>query len=167
MYFWLGLRCCAGFSLVAESGSYSLAAMHGLLVAVTSRIAEYRLQDRHMGFSRCGSQTLELRLNSCGTWAQLLRGMQDLPGSGIEPTSLVSAHRLSLDYQGSLVLALLTKTLESSSLQIEDGNFPGGPVAKTPFFQHSSLGLIPGQGTSSHMLLLRPRAAKSINKNKH
>ena len=39
------------------------------------------------GLSSCGSQTLEHRLNSCGTWAQLLCGMWDLPGSGIEPVS--------------------------------------------------------------------------------
>ena len=30
----LGLRCCVGFSLVAESGGYSLVMAHGLLIAV-------------------------------------------------------------------------------------------------------------------------------------
>ena len=33
----MGLRCCAGFSLVAASGGY-------FLVAVTSLVAEHRLQ---------------------------------------------------------------------------------------------------------------------------
>ena len=42
---------------------------------------------RHMGFSSCGLQALEHRLSSCGTWAQLLRGMWDLPGAGLEPVS--------------------------------------------------------------------------------
>ena len=34
-----------------------------------------------------GSWSLEHRLNSCGAWAQLLQGMWDLPGLGIEPIS--------------------------------------------------------------------------------
>ena len=32
-----------GFSLVAESRGYSLAAVHGLLIAVASLVAEHRL----------------------------------------------------------------------------------------------------------------------------
>ena len=36
----LGPLCCLGFSLVSESGGYSLAAMHGLLIAVASLVAE-------------------------------------------------------------------------------------------------------------------------------
>ena len=39
------------------------------------------------GLSSCGSRALEHRLSSCGTWAQLLCGMWDLPGPGIEPMS--------------------------------------------------------------------------------
>lgn len=35
----LGLRCCAGFSLVAESGGYSTVAGCGLLMAVDSFVA--------------------------------------------------------------------------------------------------------------------------------
>ena len=37
--------------------------------------------------SSYGSRALEHRLSSCGTWAQLLRGMWDLPGPGLEPMS--------------------------------------------------------------------------------
>ena len=33
-----GLCCCAGFSLVAEGGGYSLVVVHGLLVAVVSLV---------------------------------------------------------------------------------------------------------------------------------
>ena len=65
------------------------------------------------------------------------------------------------------------------------GNFPAGPVAKTPSPNAGGLGLIPSQGTRSHMpqlrirtlqlkdpashnqrsqvLQLRPNAAKCIN----
>ena len=40
------------------------------------------------------------------------------------------------------------------------GDFPRGPVAKTPCSQRRGLGLIPGQGTRSHMPQLRPSTAK-------
>ena len=39
------------------------------------------------GLNKCGSQALEFRLDSCDTWALLLRGMWDLPRLGIEPWS--------------------------------------------------------------------------------
>ena len=39
----LGLRCCAGFSLVLESRGYSLPAILRLLVAVASLVAEHGL----------------------------------------------------------------------------------------------------------------------------
>ena len=39
----LGLRCCAGLSLVLESRGYSLAAVLRLLVAVASLVAEHGL----------------------------------------------------------------------------------------------------------------------------
>ena len=39
------------------------------------------------GLSSCGTWALECRLSSCGTRAQLLRGMWDLPGPGLEPMS--------------------------------------------------------------------------------
>ena len=38
----LGLRCCVGFSLVAASGGYPPAAVHRLLTAVASLVAEHR-----------------------------------------------------------------------------------------------------------------------------
>ena len=40
----LGLHCCAGFSLGAVSKGYSLVAVCGLLVAVTSLVAEHRFE---------------------------------------------------------------------------------------------------------------------------
>ena len=62
----------AGLSLVSANGGYSLVAVHGLLVAAVSLVAEHRL-------------------SSCGAWAELLHGMWDLPGLGIEPMSLALA----------------------------------------------------------------------------
>ena len=46
-----------------------------------------------VGFSSCGSWALERRLSSCGARAQLLHGMWDLPGPGIEPVSPAFAGR--------------------------------------------------------------------------
>ena len=39
------------------------------------------------GLSSCGLQALERRISSCGSRAQLLRGMWDLPRPGLEPVS--------------------------------------------------------------------------------
>ena len=70
----LGLFCCVGFSLVAESGDYSLAVVLGLHL-VSSLAAELKLEGTWVsgvaarGLSCCGSQALERRLNSCGTRA--------------------------------------------------------------------------------------------------
>jgi len=62
----LDLCCCADFSLVA---------MLGLLIAVTSFIAEHGLEGEQaslataVGFSSCSSRALEHKLSSCGIWA--------------------------------------------------------------------------------------------------
>ena len=72
------------FSLVGESGGYSLVMMCGLLILVASLVAEHRFYMAR-GLSRCGSRALEHRLYSCGTRAQLLHGLWDLPGPGIKP----------------------------------------------------------------------------------
>ena len=72
------------FSLVGESGGYSLVMVCGLLILMASLVAEHRFYMAH-GLSRCGSRALKHRLYSCGTWAQLLRGLWDLPGPGIKP----------------------------------------------------------------------------------
>ena len=64
----LGLRCCArAFSSCGEQGLLFVA-VRGLLTVVASLVAEYRL-------------------SSCGARAQLLHGMWDLPGPGLEPMS--------------------------------------------------------------------------------
>ena len=65
----LGLGCCSGFSLV---GGHSLGVVWGCLIVVASRFL---------------APALEQRLNSCRARAYLLRGMWDLPRSGIKPVS--------------------------------------------------------------------------------
>ena len=59
--------------------------VRGLLIAVASLVAEHGLQAH--GLSSCSLQALGRRLSSCGARAQLLRGMWDLPGSGLKPVS--------------------------------------------------------------------------------
>ena len=77
----LGLRFCArAFSTCDEQGPL-LIAVRGPLTVAASLVAEHKLQTR--------------RLSSCGSWAQLLRGMWDLPRPGLEPMSLALAGRFS------------------------------------------------------------------------
>ena len=77
----LGLRFCArAFSSCGEWGPLFIA-VRGLLTIAASLVAEQRLQT--------------LRLSSCGSRAQLLRGMWDLPRPGLEPMSPALAGRFS------------------------------------------------------------------------
>ena len=85
----LGLCCCVPLSLVAARGGHPSFQCAGfslrwpLLLRSTG--------SRCVGFSSCGSRSLEHKLSSCGTRAQLLHGMWDLPGPGLEPVSPASA----------------------------------------------------------------------------
>ena len=77
----LGLRFCArAFSSCGERGPLFIA-VRGPLTIAASLVAEQRLQTR--------------RLSSCGSRAQLLRGMWDLPRPGLEPVSPALAGRFS------------------------------------------------------------------------
>ena len=77
----LGPRFCArAFSSCGKRGPLFIAA-RGPLTTAASLVAEHRLQTR--------------RLSSCGSQAQLLRGMWDLPRPGLEPVSPALAGRLS------------------------------------------------------------------------
>ena len=60
-------------------------AVHRLPNAVASLAAEQG--SRHAGLSNCSSRALRPRLGSCGTEAELLRGMWHPPGSGVEAAS--------------------------------------------------------------------------------
>ena len=77
----LGLRFCArAFSSCGKWGPPFIA-VRGPLTIAASLVAEHRLQTR--------------RLSSCGSRAQLLRGMGDPPRPGLEPVSPALAGRLS------------------------------------------------------------------------
>ena len=77
----LGLRFCAkAFSSCGERGPLFIA-VRGPLTIAASLVAEHGLQTR--------------RLSKCGSRAQLLRGMWDLPRPGLEPVSPALAGRLS------------------------------------------------------------------------
>ena len=69
----LGLSSCArAFSSCGKWGTLFIA-VRGPLIIVASLVAEHRLQMR--------------RLSNCGSRAQLLHGMWDLPGPGLKPVS--------------------------------------------------------------------------------
>ena len=75
----LGLRFCArAFSSCGKQGPLFIA-VRGPLTIAASLVAEHRLQTR--------------RLSSCGSRAQLLRGMWDPPRPGLEPVSPALAGR--------------------------------------------------------------------------
>ena len=77
----LGLRFCARtFSSCGKLGPLLIAVRRPLTIAA-SLVAEHRLQAR--------------RLSNCGSRAQLLRGMWDLPRPGLEPVCPALAGRFS------------------------------------------------------------------------
>ena len=77
----LGLRFCArAFSSRGKRGPLLIAVRRRLTI-VASLVAEHRLQTH--------------RLSNCGSWAQLLRDMWDLPRPGLEPVSPALAGRFS------------------------------------------------------------------------
>ena len=91
----LSLRFCArAFSSCGKWGPL-LIAVRGPLTTAAPPIAGHRLQTR--------------RLSSCGSRAQLLRGMWDFPRPGLEPVSPALAGRLSTTAPpGKPFLTLLT-----------------------------------------------------------
>ena len=77
----LGLRFCArAFSSCGKQGPLFIAVRRPLTIT-TSLVAEHWLQTR--------------RLSNCGSRAQLLCGMWDLPRPGLEPVSPALAGRFS------------------------------------------------------------------------
>ena len=77
----LGLRFCVrAFSSCGKRGPLFIV-VRGPLTITASLVAEHRLQTR--------------RLSSCGSRAQLLRGMWDLPRPGLELVSPALAGRFS------------------------------------------------------------------------
>ena len=90
----LGLCFCVrAFSSCGKWGPL-LIVVCGPLIIVASLVAEHRLQ-------MC-------RLSNCGSWAQSLCGMWDLPRPGLEPVSLHwQADSQPLRHQGSHYLGFL------------------------------------------------------------
>ena len=77
----MGLRFCArAFSSCGERGPLFIAVRRPLTIAA-SLVVEHRLQTR--------------RLSNCGSRAQPLRGMWDLPRPGLKPVSPALAGRFS------------------------------------------------------------------------
>ena len=74
-----------GLFVFAVSRGYSVVAVLGF--SMWWLLLLQSTDSRGVDFSTCGSQALELRLNSCGERAQLLRGMWDPPGPGIKLVS--------------------------------------------------------------------------------
>ena len=72
--------CARAFSSCGKWGPLFITVRRPLII-VASLVAEHRLQMR--------------RLSNCGSWAQLLRGMWDLPRPGLEPVSPALAGRFS------------------------------------------------------------------------
>ena len=101
----LGLRFCVrAFSSCGERGPLFIT-VHSPLTVVASLVAEHRLQTR--------------KLSSCGSWAQLLRGMWDLPRPGLEPVTPELAGRFSTtEPPGKPLLQVLCLMLP---LQLWDG----------------------------------------------
>ena len=77
----LGLRFCArAFSSCGKRGPLFIAVRRPLTITA-SPVAEHRLQT--------------CKLSNCGSRAQLLRGLWDLPRPGLEPVSPALAGRFS------------------------------------------------------------------------
>ena len=72
--------CARAFSSCGKWGPL-FTAVRGPLIIVASLVAEHRLQT--------------LRLSNCGSRAQPLRGMWDLPRPGLEPVSPALTGRFS------------------------------------------------------------------------
>ena len=77
----LGLRFCTRAFSSCGKREQLFIVVRGPLIIVASLVAEHRLQTR--------------RLSNCGSRAQLLHGMWDLPRPGLEPVSPALAGRLS------------------------------------------------------------------------
>ena len=77
----LGFHFCARTFSSCGKWEPLFIVVHGPLTIAASLVAEHRLQTR--------------RLSSCGSWAQLLRGMWDPPRPGLEPMSPALAGRFS------------------------------------------------------------------------
>ena len=124
----LGLRFCArAFSSCGERGPLFIA-MRGPLTITASLVAEHRLQMH--------------RLSRCGSRAQLLRGMWDLPGPGLEPVSPALAGRFSTTVPPGkpkgCVLSLFVKLMREEKAVVARSQVGRDPLPSPPHPKESS-----------------------------
>ena len=101
----LGLRFCArAFSSCGKRGPLFIA-VRGPFTVAASLVAEHRLQTH--------------RLSNCGSRAQLLHGMWDLPRPGLEPVSPALSGRLSTTTPPGKPSSGILKILPNGSLSLE------------------------------------------------
>ena len=111
---------CTGFSLwwpltaehVWALGTWASAVVACGLSSCGSRAPEHRL-------SSCGTRAPEHRLSSCGARAQLLRGMWDPPGPGLEPVSPALAGGLPTTVPPGKPLSLLLNVINECVSRIK------------------------------------------------
>ena len=143
----LGLRFCArAFSSCGKWGALFIV-VRGPLTIAASLVAEHRLQMR--------------RLSNCGSRAQLLCGMWDLPKPGLEPVSPALAGRFSttappakpgrriLNHCATRDIPLLGSLNQELKLGSTRG-FPGGAVVEDLPANAGDTSSSPGLGRS-HM----------------
>ena len=112
MYVWLCwvFVSVRGLSLVVASGGHSSSRCASLSLS-QPLVAEHRLQTR--------------RLSNCGSRAELLRGMWDLPRPGLEPVSPALAGRFSTTAPPGKPPHTNFNTFCSSSVKNAIGNLIG------------------------------------------
>ena len=106
VWFWLCCALIAGYKLSSSCDEPGFIVVGSLLIAVVPHRSGFcccRAQTLgHTRVTSCDSQALQHRLNNCGLRAELLQGMWDLSGPGMEPVSPALLGRfLPLSHQGS------------------------------------------------------------------
>ena len=149
----LGLHFCArAFSSCGKRGPLFIA-VHGPLTIAASLVAEHRLQTR--------------RLSNCGSRAQLLQIMLDLPRPGLEPVSPALAGRFSTTappgkpQSFSLMFSTLFEFLRSSSFPWYPKNIPYVVVSGFSFLPFTLNFNLPGVDMSA--LFLKESSSSSSN----
>ena len=128
IYFWLCLVFAADSRLSSNCEEQGLLHSCGAWASHCHSFSCCRIL-RSVGLQQCGSLALGHRISSCGSWGQLLLGMWDILGSGIEPVSPALAGRFfTTEPPGKPQSIVLKLACESESLV---GTLTTGRVVKT------------------------------------